>query len=209
MTPDLRARFDPALDAALRSLQYPGLSFKPAKRKLRILLEARPVAELAFVDLARTDGVYLQARVFDGSTCQTLKALDLPPLNIVLSQDLLLLSSLSEENKEFGDQLGGAVNLYAAMDVEAISAKIVEKLKAFHLPVIHRFLTLAPQLPDDILQYPAHYAFPAATAALAIRANGQGEEAFAEFARKAKAEKFWGLSQESITVAQERVAQLG
>lgn len=204
MSTDLRNRFDQTLHAALRELSFEGLAFKACKRKLRVSAQGEAVAELSFVHLARADGVYLLARVFDGATCRALKALDLSPLNIVLSQDLMLISSLSEDGKQFGDEAGGTVRLYPAMDLQATCATLVDKLKAFHLRRIADFLALSPRLPDDILRYPADYAFPAATAALAFKAQGR-EADFAEFVARAKAKKFWGFTPASIVQARERV----
>jgi hypothetical protein len=204
MTTELRNRFDQTLQAALQALSFEGLTFKTGKRKLRVSAQGEAVAELSFIHLGRADGVHLLARVFDGATCRALKALDLAPLNIVLSQDMLLISSLSEDAKQFGDEIGGSVRLYPAMDLQATCATLVDKLKAFHLRRIADFLSLAPRLPDDILRYPADYAFPAATAALAFKAQGREAE-FADFVVRAKAKKFWGFTQASIVQARERV----
>lgn len=204
MTVELRNRFDQTLQTALQELSFDGLVFKAGKRKLRVSAQGEAVAELSFVHLARADGAHLLARVFDGATCRALKALELSPLNIVLSQDLLLISSLSEDGKQFGDEVGGSVSLYPAMDVQATCATLAAKLKAFHLRRIADFLTLSPRLPDDILRYPADYAFPAATAALAFKAQGR-EADFADFVARAKAKKFWGFTPASIVQARERV----
>jgi hypothetical protein len=107
------------------------------------------------------DAVYLLAEVFGGRLCDMLYRMSLPPKrNNLMAKGVFLLSSLSEKNKEFSPDRGGARVLHGDMPVAEAAADVVGRIRSIYVPIAQSILGLTPDLAKHVVARPDCFSYP-------------------------------------------------
>lgn len=121
--------------------------------------------------------LHVIASVSGGDVHEFCKA-HLPPYpsNLRHPDYTFMHSSLSGPDHRFADEAGGAVRVWNADGIERICERILEKIRAYHVPRICHGLTAAPELIQDVLSRPGDYAYPALAIACVRRTQASAWE---------------------------------
>ncbi len=182
MSKAVREPFEAALLLRLQGLADELPAARAFKNQLKFYDGRQAVGRLSFVHLAKADAYYVIASVSGGEVHEFCKAHAPPYRSNLLNPDMTLLhSSLSDRDRRFADEAGGAVRVWKADGIERICERMLEKIRAFHLPRICHALTAAPELVQDVLGGPDDYAYPAlAIAAVRRERSLEWEPGFAD-----------------------------
>ena len=155
--------FKKKLQTYLSTIDYPGLSVKRSGNTLKISKsgEKNFCSEISIVYLTRVSGYYLQVHVKGGELHDAISEMNLPTsANQLLCQGVYFHSSLSEKNKQFSPDIGGARLLYPNCDEASICEDTIDRIKRNNLPLIHSVLYLTKDLPNHVLEYTADFSYP-------------------------------------------------
>ncbi|MGN8274942.1 hypothetical protein [Pseudomonas sp. SMN5] len=144
----------------LEQIRLPSVGLKASKNKLALSTAKEKLGEIYVQHLNKADGYYAGMEIF---TCEALTFCrnQAPPYESrLLNAYFLSKSSLSEDKKEFGDELGGIIRTPASNEVSATVSKITERLTKTYLTKAENCILGTLSLIDDVLAEPDTYAFP-------------------------------------------------
>lgn len=160
MSLEIRKDVEAQLLAALKQIASPHLDLKAGKNKLGLLVSKEKLGEIYVQHLNKADGYYAGMEIFTCEAFTFCKDQAPPYESRLLNASFLSKSSLSEDKKEFGDELGGIIRTPAPNEVSATVSKITERLTKTYLTKAENCILGTPSLIDDVLAEPDNYAFP-------------------------------------------------
>jgi hypothetical protein len=189
MDATIRKRFDDALHDAIKTMSYNGLSLVAHQRKMKVKFDDQLCAELSFTYSSKTSSVYMGAPVFAGRTHDVIMATEPQARPANFTADSMLLTTLSEERKEFGN-LHGQIEIYANMDFAKTCEQLVDRVEKSHLKRLHNFLSLSENTIADIAEYPGNYKYPVMTIAVIMREHGIDSEQLLPLVKSFKGHRY-------------------
>jgi len=145
---------------ALEQIRLPSLGLKASKNKLALYISKEKLGDIYVQHLKKADGYYAGMEIFTCEAFTFCKDQAPPYESRLLNASFLSKSSLSEDKKEFGDELGGIIRTPAPNEVSATVSKITERLTKTYLTKAENCILGTPSLIDDVLTEPDNYAFP-------------------------------------------------
>lgn len=171
MSMEIRKHLEVELLAALKQTTSPHLDLKASKNKLGLLAAKEKFGEIYVQHLTKADGYYAGLEIHTCEAFSFCKEQSPPYESRLLNASFLSKSSLSEEAKQFGDELGGIIRTPSPQAISATVKKISERLEKFFLPKAEHGVLGSPALFDDVLAEPDNYAFPFLTIVFAAHKN--------------------------------------
>ncbi|EPJ80366.1 hypothetical protein [Pseudomonas sp. CFII68] len=171
MSVEIRKHLEAELLAALKQTTSPHLDLKASKNKLDLLAAKEKLGEIYVQHLTKADGYYAGLEIYTCEAFSFCKEQSPPYESRLLNSSFLSKSSLSEEAKQFGDELGGIIRTPSPQAISATVKKITERLEKFYLPKAEHSVLGSPVLIDDVLAEPDNYAFPFLTIVFAAHKN--------------------------------------
>jgi hypothetical protein len=171
MSIEIRKSLEEELLAELKKITSPHLDLKASKNKLCLLISKEKCGEIYIQHLTKSDGYYAGLEVY---TCEAFSFCinQSPPYQSrLLNSSFLSKSSLSEETKQFGDELGGIIRTPPPDEINETVQKINERLIKFYLSKAENCILGTPSLIDDVLAEPDNYAYPFLAALFAAQKN--------------------------------------
>lgn len=171
MSIEIRKSLEVELLAELKKITSSHLDLKASKNKLGLLSSKEKLGEIYIQHLTKADGYYAGLEIY---TCEAFSFCinKSPPYQSrLLNSSFLSKSSLSEETKQFGDELGGIIRTPSPDEISATVKKINERLMKFYLSKAENGILGTPSLIDDVLAEPDNYAYPFLTALFAAQKN--------------------------------------
>lgn len=163
MNTQRKREFKVALTSGLKALTSAPLHLKVKGLHVDISLRGETTPQGAFdlAFLSRVDGLYLHVGVFGGELSDCLSQLHLPKeTNNLLTSGVFFLNTLSEKNREFSPDAGGARLLDATTTPAGLADATIGKIKQFYLPLVEAILTLSPELPAYVVKYAECFSYP-------------------------------------------------
>jgi hypothetical protein len=204
MRADTFESFNSSMFTTLRSIVVPGLRTRASKKLTLSIspLESRQTeATVDLVVSAKYAHVHLQAHVFSGRLHRIIEQLQVPrERNNLMARGVFFLTTLSEKNKEFSPDIGGARLLYDEMPTAAIAEDIGLKIRSTYLPIIESVLCLSPTLATNVLERPECFSYPLTILAILQRLGVTNTYSEALAVPKAKQifKKEWGLDIQKV-----------
>lgn len=155
----------------LKQITSPHMDLKAGKNKLGLLVAKEKLGEIYVQHLAKADGYYAGMEVYTCEAFSFCERQSPPYQSRLLNASFLSKSSLSEETKQFGDEVGGIIRTPSSQDISATVKKISERLQRFYLSKAQNSILGAAALIDDVLAEPDNYAFPFLTILFAAHKN--------------------------------------
>lgn len=171
MSLEVRKNVEVELLASLKQITSPHLELKAGKKKLGLLVAKEKLGEIYVQHLTKADGYYAGMEIYICEAFSFCKNQSPPYQSRLLNTSFLSKSSLSEETKQFGDELGGIIRTPASQDISTAAKKISERLKLFFLSKAENCVLGTTLLIDDVLAEPDNYAFPFLTILFAAHKN--------------------------------------
>jgi hypothetical protein len=172
MTSDRLKLFEEHLFSMLKSLNVPEVDLKATKGKV-YLMEKKTKLGLVYIQhLRRADGFYAGVEVY---SCEAMNFCtgQKPPYETRLANASFLSStSLSEDYKKFGDEIGGIVRVPDLAGIPSAVEKIETRLSDLYLSRAINGITAPLQLIKDVIEAPDDYAFPFLTALYVASKHG-------------------------------------
>ncbi|MBT2342161.1 MULTISPECIES: hypothetical protein [Pseudomonas] len=125
---NIRKSLESELLEALEQIRLPSVSLKASKNKLALYNSKEKYGEIYVQHLNKADGYYAGMEIYSCEAFTFCKEQSPPYESRLLNGSFLSKSSLSEDNKEFGDELGGIIRTPAPNGVNATVNKITERL---------------------------------------------------------------------------------
>lgn len=171
MSQETRKNVEVELLEALKQTTSPHLGLKASKNKLSLFLAKERLGEVYVQHLTKADGYYAGLEIYTCEAFSFCKEQSPPYESRLLNASFLSKSSLSEEAKQFGDELGGIIRTPSPQAISATVQKISERLEKFYLSKAEHCILGTPSLIDDVLAEPDSYAFPFLTVLFAAHKN--------------------------------------
>lgn len=168
----MRKELEKELLTGLKAITSSFVGLKASKNKIVLLDGVKRVGEIYIHYLTRADGYYAGLEILE---CDAMEfcLLQSPPYNSrLLNPSFLSKTSLSERDKEFGDEFGGIIRIPAPSEKTLTARKIKDRLTSFYLSRAENCLTGSLLLINDVLLSPDDYAFPFLTVLFAAKKNG-------------------------------------
>jgi len=171
MSTEVRKTLEKELQAAfaLTASSHPNL--KASKNKLGLFSSNQKLGEIYIQHLRTADGYYAGIELY---TCEALDfcTMQQPPYpSRLLNSSFMSQSSLSEQTKQFGDELGGVIRTPPPQEISATTAKINDRIAKFYLPKAENCILGTHALIADVIAEPDSYAYPLLTGLFAARKN--------------------------------------
>ncbi|WP_434654365.1 hypothetical protein J3P96_27070 [Pseudomonas sp. R3-56] len=174
MSQEIRKNVEVELLATLKNTTSPHLDLKASKNKIGLFKAKEKLGEIYIQHLTKADGYYAGLEIHACEAFSFCKEQSPPYQSRLLNASFLSKSSLSEETKQFGDELGGIIRTPSPQTLSATVNKISERLEKFYLSKAEHCILGMPALIDDVLAEPDNYAFPFLTILFAAQKNGLG-----------------------------------
>ncbi|WP_434696281.1 hypothetical protein J3P89_27565 [Pseudomonas sp. Z1-14] len=174
MSQEIRKNVEVELLATLKNKTSPHLDLKASKNKIGLFKAKEKLGEIYIQHLTKADGYYAGLEIHACEAFSFCKEQSPPYQSRLLNASFLSKSSLSEETKQFGDELGGIIRTPSPQTLSATVNKISERLEKFYLSKAEHCILGMPALIDDVLAEPDNYAFPFLTILFAAQKNGLG-----------------------------------
>ncbi|WP_248731416.1 hypothetical protein [Pseudomonas sp. MWU13-2517] len=174
MSLEIRKNVEVELLTALKQIASPHLDMKVSKNKLSLFSAKEKLAEIYLQHLTKADGYYAGMEIY---TCEAFSFClnQSPPYQSrLLNASFCSKSSLSEETKQFGDEVGGIIRTPSPQEISQTVKKITDRLKIFYLSKAENCILGTTALIDDVLAEPDNYAFPFLTIVFAAYKNNLG-----------------------------------
>ncbi|AZF18690.1 hypothetical protein [Pseudomonas sp. R3-18-08] len=171
MSLEVRKNVEVELLATLKQITSPHLNLKAGKNKLGLHLAKEKLGEIYVQHLTKADGYYAGMEIYACEAFSFCKTQSPPYQSRLLNTSFLSKSSLSEETKQFGDELGGIISSPSPQDISATVKKISERLEVLFLSKAQNCILGTPALIDDVLSETDNYAFPFLTILFAAHKN--------------------------------------
>lgn len=171
MSIEIRKSLEVELLAELKKTTSSHLDLKASKNKLGLIASKEKLGEIYIQHLTKADGYYAGLEVY---TCEAFSFCinQSPPYQSrLLNSSFLSKSSLSEETKQFGDELGGIIRTPSPDEISTAVKRINERLIKFYLSKAENCTLGTPSLIYDVLAEPDNYAYPFLTALFAAQKN--------------------------------------
>lgn len=200
MSQEVRKNVEVELLARLKQITSPHLDLKAGKNKLGLLVAKEKFGEIYVQHLTKADGYYAGMEIYICEAYSFCKNQSPPYQSRLLNTSFLSKSSLSEETKQFGDELGGIIRTPAPQDISTAVEKINDRIKLFYLSKAENCILGTTSLIDDVLTEPDNYAFPFLTILFVAHKNNLKLES--ELLKKAFATKsIYGNKQFDLALA--------
>ncbi|MBB4813346.1 MULTISPECIES: hypothetical protein [Pseudomonas] len=160
MSLEVRKNMEVELLAALKQITSPHFNLKASKNKISLLAEKEKFGEIYLQHLTKADGYYAGMEIYTCEAFSFCKNQSPPYQSRLFNTSFLSKSSLSEETKQFGDELGGIIKTPSAQDINATVKKISDRLSLYFLSKAENCILGTTKLIDDVLSEPDSYAFP-------------------------------------------------
>jgi hypothetical protein len=171
MSLEIRKNVEAVLLTELKKIASPHIDIKVSKNKLSLFAAKEKLAEIYLQHLTKADGYYAGMEIY---TCEAFSFClnQSPPYHSrLLNASFYSKSSLSEETKQFGDEVGGIIRTPSLPEISQTAKKITDRLKAFYLSKAENCILGTTALIDDVLAEPDNYAFPFLTIVFAAYKN--------------------------------------
>jgi len=200
MSQEIRKNVEVELLATLKNTTSPHLDLKASKNKIGLFKAKEKLGEIYIQHLTKADGYYAGLEIHACEAFSFCKEQSPPYQSRLLNASFLSKSSLSEETKQFGDELGGIIRTPSPQILSATVNKISERLEKFYLSKAEHCILGTPALIHDVLAEPDNYAFPFLTILFAAQKNGLGLDS--DVLKKALATKsIFGSKQFDLALA--------
>lgn len=136
------------------------LDSKAGKNKLTLFGLKEKSAEIYIQYLPKADGYYAGLEVFKCEAMDFCTSQSPPYASRLMNSSFLSKNSLSERDKEFGDEIGGIVRTPTRQNIKSTAGKMRQRLEKFYLPEAENCITGSVSLIDDVLAAPDNYAYP-------------------------------------------------
>jgi len=171
MSTEVRKALEKELLAAfaLTASSHPNL--KASKNKLSLFSSNQKLGEIYVQHLRTADGYYAGIELH---TCEAMDfcTMQQPPYpSRLLNSSFMSQSSLSEQTKQFGDEIGGIIRTPLPQEIGATAAKIDDRIMKFYLPKAENCILGTQALIADVMAEPDNYAYPLLTGVFAARKN--------------------------------------
>jgi len=164
-----------ALSEMLRGIQSSRIAVRAKGMALHVKAQgdANDTGKLELALLRRVDGLYLQVHVFGGALNDALCAVAMPEgINNLFTAGVFFLSTLSEKDRRFSPEPGGALLLRSPIDTAAIAVRVAEKIRTIYLPIVESILTVDDELPKIVVEYSEYFSYPLTVLAI-LKAVGR------------------------------------
>ena len=172
MTIETRKELEEELSLELKGITSSCFDLKASKNKLGLLISKEKHGEIYIQHLSKADGYYAGVELFKCEAMEFCISQSPPYPSQLLNLSFLSKHSLSERDKNFGDEIGGIIRTPAPQDIKSTAEKIQLRLAEFYLSDAEHCITGSLSLIDDILAAPDNYAFPFLAALFCAQKNG-------------------------------------
>jgi hypothetical protein len=171
MSLEIRKNLEVELLAELKQIASPHVDMKVSRNKLSLFSAKEKLAEIYLQHLTKADGYYAGMEIYTCEAFSFCLSQSPPYKSRLLNASFCSKTSLSEETKQFGDELGGIIKTPAPQEINQAVKKISDRLKTFYLSKAENCILGRTALIDDVLAEPDNYAFPFLTIVFAAYKN--------------------------------------
>lgn len=207
MSINARKELEKYLPIEFGSVRSSCASLKSSKNKLALRGAGNSLAEIYIQYLAKADGYYAGLEVLKCEAMDFCMRQSPPYTSKLLNSSFLSKTSLSERDKEFGDEIGGIIRAPELLEVKSTARKIQQRLVEFYLPAAENCITGSLSLIDDILISPDNYAFPFLASLFCAQKNELALESD-KFQKVLSTKKIFGNKKFDIALAQKILSQV-
>ncbi|MEB1528173.1 hypothetical protein [Xanthomonas sp. WHRI 7945] len=172
MSTEIRKALEKELLARFEQTASSRPYLKAGKNKLSLVAAKEKLGEIYIQHLRNADGYYAALEIHACEALNFCKSQSPPYPSRLTNASCMSKTSLSEEAKRFGDELGGIIRTPSFQEIASTATKINDRIVKFYLPKAENCIFGTTSLIEDILAEPSDYAYPFLTALFVAKKNG-------------------------------------
>lgn len=172
MSTEIRKALEKELLARFEQTASSRPYLKTGKNKLGLVVAKEKLGEIYIQHLRNADGYYAGLEIRACEALNFCRKQSPPYPSRLTNTSCMSKTSLSEEAKRFGDELGGIIRTPPLQEVASTAAKINDCIVKFYLPKAENCILGTISLIEDVLAEPSNYAYPFLTTLFVAHKNG-------------------------------------
>ncbi|MDR6673843.1 hypothetical protein [Xanthomonas sp. 1678] len=172
MSTEIRKALEKELLARFEQTASSRPHLKAGKNKLSLVAAKEKLGEIYIQHLRNADGYYAGLEIHACEALNFCKSQSPPYPSRLTNASCMSKTSLSEEAKSFGDELGGIIRIPPFQEAASTATKINDRIVKFYLPKAENCILGTTSLIEDILVEPSNYAYPFLTSLYVAHKNG-------------------------------------